>query len=165
VSKYCVIGAGAAGLSALDVLTSRGHQVDCFEKSDRVGGHWNTDYDALHLITSRDMTHFEDFPMPSSYPHFPRRDQIRDYIHSYAVERGHGARWTREHRPLLSRTSHHQRPGLRHCPGAHGHRRGGRSGRRSAMATHRSNHTPDALAGDGAYKPAAEAQETMAKRP
>jgi flavin-binding monooxygenase-like protein len=92
VSKYCVIGAGAAGLSALDVLTSRGHQVDCFEKSDRVGGHWKTDYDAMHLITSRDMTNFEDFPMPSSYPHFPRREQIRDYIHSYAVERGHDAR-------------------------------------------------------------------------
>ncbi len=92
MSTYAVIGAGAAGLSALDVLTSRGHAVDCFEKSDRVGGHWNTDYEALHLITARDTTHFEDFPMPSDYPHFPRRDQIRDYIHAYAADRGHDAR-------------------------------------------------------------------------
>src|SRR5262249_23022827 len=47
------------------------------------------DYDALHLITSRNMTHFEDFPMPEDYPHFPRRDQVRDYIESYAQEHGH----------------------------------------------------------------------------
>ena len=92
MAKYCVIGAGAAGLSALDVLTGQGHQVDCFEKSDRVGGHWNTDYDALHLITSRDLTHFEGFPMPAEYPHFPRRDQIRDYIAAYAQTHGHDQR-------------------------------------------------------------------------
>jgi hypothetical protein len=92
MSTYCVIGAGAAGLSALDVLTQRGFDVDCYEKSDRVGGHWNHDYDALHLITSRNQTIFEDFPMPRDYPHFPRRDQIRDYIASFAKARGHDQR-------------------------------------------------------------------------
>lgn len=88
MKKYCVIGAGAAGMSALNTLLQAGYSVDCFEKSDVVGGHWNTDYDALHLITSRDQTHFEDFPMPADYPHFPRRDQIVDYLHSYSRERG-----------------------------------------------------------------------------
>ncbi|WP_035810367.1 flavin-containing monooxygenase [Curtobacterium sp. S6] len=86
MSRYCVIGAGAAGLSAIYQLRSAGHEVDCFEKTDRAGGHWHTDYEALHLITSRDMTHFEDFPMPKDYPHFPRRDQVREYIESYARE-------------------------------------------------------------------------------
>ena len=75
MTRYCVIGAGAAGVSALQQLREAGHEVECFEKSDRVGGHWHTDYDALHLITSRDMTLFEGFPMPADYPHFPRRDQ------------------------------------------------------------------------------------------
>src|SRR5215475_13327129 len=88
MSRYCVIGAGAAGVSALHQLRAAGHQVDCFEKTDRVGGHWHTDYDALHLITSRDMTSFEDFPMPASYPHFPRRDQVRGYIESFAEHHG-----------------------------------------------------------------------------
>lgn len=88
MSRYCVIGAGAAGVSALHQLRAAGHDVDCFEKTHRVGGHWHTDYDALHLITSRDMTFFEDFPMPADYPHFPRRDQIRTYIESYARARG-----------------------------------------------------------------------------
>ena len=56
MTRYCVIGAGAAGISALQQLRQAGYDVDCFEKSDRVGGHWHTDYEALHLITSRDMT-------------------------------------------------------------------------------------------------------------
>ena len=86
MTRYCVIGAGAAGMSALRQLRDAGYDVDCFEKTDRVGGHWNTDYDALHLITSRDMTGFEGFPMPSDYPHFPRRTQIRDYLNAYADE-------------------------------------------------------------------------------
>ena len=86
--RYCVIGAGAAGISALQKLRAAGHDVDCYEKTDRVGGHWHTDYDALHLITSRDMTHFEDFPMPAEYPPFPRRDQVREYLESYATAHG-----------------------------------------------------------------------------
>src|SRR5262249_56264018 len=84
-SRYCVIGAGAAGVSALQELRQAGYHAECFEKTGRVGGHWHTDYEALHLITSRDMTHFEDFPMPADYPHFPRRDQGRAYIESYAA--------------------------------------------------------------------------------
>ncbi|NQX26568.1 NAD(P)-binding domain-containing protein [Microbacteriaceae bacterium VKM Ac-2854] len=86
--RYCVIGAGAAGISALQKLRAAGYDVDCYEKTDRVGGHWHTDYDALHLITSRDMTHFEDFPMPADYPPFPRRDQVRSYLESYAAANG-----------------------------------------------------------------------------
>ena len=89
MSRLCVIGAGAAGISALQQAREAGHEVECFEKTDRVGGHWHTDYDALHLITSRDMTAFEGFPMPAHYPHFPRRDQVRSYLESYAREHGH----------------------------------------------------------------------------
>jgi len=88
MTRYCVIGAGAAGLSTLDQLRRAGYEADCFEQTDRVGGHWHTDYDALHLITSRDQTAFEGFPMPADYPYFPRRDQVRDYIESFARERG-----------------------------------------------------------------------------
>jgi NADPH-dependent 2,4-dienoyl-CoA reductase/sulfur reductase-like enzyme len=88
MTRYCIIGAGAAGISTLQQLRQAGYEADCYEKTDRVGGHWHTDYDALHLITSRDMTHFEDFPMPADYPHFPRRDQVREYLESYASHHG-----------------------------------------------------------------------------
>jgi hypothetical protein len=86
--RYCVIGAGAAGLSAIHELRAAGHEVVGYEQTDRVGGHWHTVYDALHLITSRDMTAFDGFPMPARYPHFPSRDQVRDYIESFADVHG-----------------------------------------------------------------------------
>ncbi|WIB34398.1 FAD-dependent oxidoreductase [Curtobacterium sp. MCSS17_005] len=88
MTRYCVIGAGAAGISTLQQLRQAGYDADCYEKTDRVGGHWHTDYDALHLITARDQTHFEDFPMPEDYPHFPRRDLVRKYLESYAEHHG-----------------------------------------------------------------------------
>jgi cation diffusion facilitator CzcD-associated flavoprotein CzcO len=84
MGRFAIIGAGAAGLSATRLLLDAGHDVSTFEASDVPGGHWNTDYDALHLITARDQTHFPDFPMPADYPHFPSRDQVTAYIHSYA---------------------------------------------------------------------------------
>ena len=83
--RYCVIGAGAAGLGALQVLRDEGFEVDCLERSDRVGGHWHTDYDCLHLITPRDSSGFEGFPMPAEYPLFPSRDQMRAYLRSFAA--------------------------------------------------------------------------------
>ncbi len=89
--NYCVIGAGAAGLGALQVLLDEGFSVDCFERHDRVGGHWHTDYECLHLITPRDSSGFEGFPMPPEYPLFPSRDQMRDYILGFAAHHGLGA--------------------------------------------------------------------------
>ncbi len=83
-SRCCIIGAGAAGLAALKVLLDHGVEVDCFEKSGVVGGHWHTDYESLHLITSRDVSGFAGFRMPEHYPVYPSRDQMRDYIESFA---------------------------------------------------------------------------------
>jgi len=84
--RCCIIGAGAAGLGALKVLLDEGFSVDCFERSDRVGGHWHTDYECLHLITPRDSSGFERAPMPPEYPLFPSRDHMRDYIVGFAAE-------------------------------------------------------------------------------
>ncbi|WP_322052822.1 flavin-containing monooxygenase [Paraburkholderia bannensis] len=83
-ARYCVIGAGAAGLAALKTLSDAGIAVDCYEKSDRVGGHWHHDYDALHLITPKSSSFFDGFPMPESYPMYPSRDQVAAYMVSYA---------------------------------------------------------------------------------
>lgn len=84
MTRYCIIGAGPAGLAALKAMLDAGHEVDCFEKSDTIGGHWNHDYDALHLITSRNVTGFDGFPMPDEWPLFPHRDQMLQYFHLYA---------------------------------------------------------------------------------
>ncbi|MCU4748894.1 MULTISPECIES: flavin-containing monooxygenase [unclassified Streptomyces] len=86
--RVCVIGAGAAGLEALRVLRAEGLEVDCFERTGRVGGHWHTDYEALHLITPRGSSGFEGAPMPADYPLFPSRDQVRDYLEEFADREG-----------------------------------------------------------------------------
>ena len=126
------IGAGAAGLGALKVLLDEGFSVDCFERSDRVGGHWHTDYECLHLITPRGSSGFEGAPMPDDYPLFPSRDQMRDYIVGFAEQhelarahrlrhRGHGAaagrrrlgaRDRRRRASPLRRRDRRQRPSL-----------------------------------------------------
>ena len=86
--RYCIIGAGAAGLATLAVLDDQGFDVTCYERTDRVGGHWHTDYESLHLITSRNVSGFDDFPMPEQFPTYPSRDQMREYLVSFAEAKG-----------------------------------------------------------------------------
>jgi hypothetical protein len=83
-ARVCVIGAGAAGLEAVRVFREAGHDVVALERTDRVGGHWHTDYEALHLITPRDVSGFAGDPMPADYPLFPSRDQVRQYLERFA---------------------------------------------------------------------------------
>ncbi|CAB4921017.1 MAG: SidA/IucD/PvdA family monooxygenase [Actinobacteria bacterium] len=84
--RVCVIGAGAAGLEAVRVLRDAGHDVVAHDRSDRAGGHWHTDYEALHLITPRDVSCFDGVPMPAHYPLFPSREQVIDYLDGFAAE-------------------------------------------------------------------------------
>jgi hypothetical protein len=62
--------------------------VTCFEAGRQVAGHWNTDYEFLHLITPRDASGYPSRPMPADYPLFPSRDQVRDYLHEFAASSG-----------------------------------------------------------------------------
>ena len=87
----CVIGAGSSGIAATKTLHERGIEVDCFEKSDRVGGNWvfgnrngmSSAYRSLHINTSRARMEYSDFPMPASYPDFPHHSQIAAYFEAY----------------------------------------------------------------------------------
>src|SRR5581483_693779 len=87
----CVIGAGSSGIAATKTLSERGLEVDCYEKSDRVGGNWvfgnrngmSSAYRSLHINTSRERMEYSDFPMPASYPDFPHHSQIAAYFDAY----------------------------------------------------------------------------------
>jgi hypothetical protein len=65
-------------------LVAVGRDFDCFEATDRVGGHWHTDYDGLHLITPRAGSGFSGDPMPETWAHFPRRSQMVEYLEGHA---------------------------------------------------------------------------------
>jgi len=89
--KVCLIGAGSSGIAAGKTLHERGIPFDCYELSDRVGGNWvwgnknnvSSSYRSLHINTSRTRMEYSDYPMPESYPDFPRHDQIAKYFDDY----------------------------------------------------------------------------------
>jgi cation diffusion facilitator CzcD-associated flavoprotein CzcO len=90
----CVIGAGAAGLTAVKNLTEHGFGVDCYERETGVGGAWNWRherspvYASTHLISSKPFTQFPDFPMPDSWPDYPHHSRLLEYLERYAEHFG-----------------------------------------------------------------------------
>jgi len=91
--RICVIGAGPSGLTTLKNVLSVGlRDVVCFEESDAIGGNWvfreETDrmsvYEATHIISSKKLSGFDDFPMPRDYPDFPSQRQLLAYFEGYA---------------------------------------------------------------------------------
>lgn len=87
---YCVVGAGAAGLTAAKNLRQFGVEVDVIEREDDVGGTWNygrpssSAYNSVHLITSKPFIQYTDFPMPDHYPTYIGHAHALEYLRSYA---------------------------------------------------------------------------------
>ncbi|MFI7292970.1 flavin-containing monooxygenase [Streptomyces sp. NPDC050121] len=90
--RLCLIGAGLSGLATAHALKSAGVDFVCLEQSSDVGGLWRRPqagergpgYLSLHLNTAKHLTGYADFPMPASYPLYPRHSQIAAYLRSFA---------------------------------------------------------------------------------
>ena len=92
-ARICVIGAGPCGLTAVKNMLAAGlDDVVCYDESGSIGGNWAFDesprrasvYASTHIISSKGMSAFEDFPMPCDYPDFPSHQQLRAYFEAYA---------------------------------------------------------------------------------
>ena len=63
----------------------------CYEAGSGIGGNWrfrndngmSSAYRSLHINTNRHAMAYADFPMPESYPLYPRHDQILAYFEDY----------------------------------------------------------------------------------
>jgi cation diffusion facilitator CzcD-associated flavoprotein CzcO len=92
--KYCIIGAGPSGVTAAKNLKALDIPCDVIEREDDVGGNWyfgkagSSVYRSTHLISSRPMTQFRDFPMPADYPDYPNHEQVLAYVRAYARQFG-----------------------------------------------------------------------------
>lgn len=95
--RVCVVGAGPCGLTALKNLRAAGlHDVVCYDEGRAIGGNWVFDerperagvYDSTHLISSKRLSEFEDYPMPDDYPDFPSHRQVLGYFEDYAAHFG-----------------------------------------------------------------------------
>ncbi|MGD9647339.1 MAG: flavin-containing monooxygenase [Pirellulales bacterium] len=88
--SYCIVGAGSSGLAMAKQFADQGIAFDVLEREDEVGGNWyfgtrgSAVYASTHLISSKRMTEFKDFPMPDSLPDYPNHRQVCQYLRSYA---------------------------------------------------------------------------------
>ena len=88
-SKYCIIGAGSSGITAAKNLKQVGLPYEVFEREDGIGGNWyygkahSSVYRSIHLISSKPLTEYTDYPMPSEYPDYPSHAQVLEYFESY----------------------------------------------------------------------------------
>jgi cation diffusion facilitator CzcD-associated flavoprotein CzcO len=88
--KYCIVGAGSSGLAAAKNLKAHHIPFEVFERENEVGGIWyygkprSSVYRSTHLISSKPLTEFTDFPMPADYPDYPSHTQVWEYLRSYA---------------------------------------------------------------------------------
>ncbi len=147
--RYCVIGAGTSGLAAAKNLLDVGVEVDVVERQDDIGGNWyygseaSSMYKSAHLISSKGLAGYLDFPMPDHYPDYPGHTDVLKYIHDYAdrfgirdriefrrsVQRVRPATprgWevtldgeeVRRYRGVILANGHHHRPKVPEYPGA-----------------------------------------------
>lgn len=87
-----VIGAGPSGIAAAKNLKDAGLDVTVYDYGNEVGGNWvfndqlshSSVFETTHIISSKALSQYDDFPMPSDYPDYPSHRQLAEYFQSYA---------------------------------------------------------------------------------
>jgi cation diffusion facilitator CzcD-associated flavoprotein CzcO len=80
-----IVGAGPAGLASAMAIRAAGIEVAVFEKAESVGSVWRRHYNRLHLHTDRKHSGLPGMAMPPAYPTYPSRQQVVEYLESYAA--------------------------------------------------------------------------------
>lgn len=80
-----VIGGGQAGLSTGHYLQRLGLDFLILDASARVGDAWRKRWDSLRLFTPNRYNGLEGLPFPGSPEAFPTKDEMADYLESYAA--------------------------------------------------------------------------------
>ncbi|MFN3586200.1 MAG: flavin-containing monooxygenase [Moraxellaceae bacterium] len=87
---FAVIGAGPMGLCTARQLKRYGLPFIGFEQHKDVGGLWDihnphsTVYQSAHLISSKKMTEFTEFPMRDDVATYPHHSEMARYFRDYA---------------------------------------------------------------------------------
>lgn len=91
---YAVIGAGPMGLATARNLKKYGIPFVGFDLNTDVGGLWDIDnphstmYESAHLISSKTMTEFKEFPMADDVATYPHHREMKRYFQQYAAHFG-----------------------------------------------------------------------------
>jgi putative flavoprotein involved in K+ transport len=83
-----IIGGGQAGLSAGYHLKKRGVPIVILDASDRIGDAWRNRWDSLRLFTPAKYDGLPGWRFPAGSNTFPTKDEMADYLESYAERFG-----------------------------------------------------------------------------
>lgn len=87
---YAIIGAGPSGLAMARNFQKYNIRYLGFEKHSSVGGLWDinnpnsTVYQSAHLISSKTMTEFTEFPMKNEVADYPSHQELCAYFNDFA---------------------------------------------------------------------------------
>ncbi len=90
--RVCVIGAGPSGITAAKNVLDQSLDVVVFDYGIEVGGNWifsdtpshSSVFETTHIISSKTLSQYEDFPLPPDYPDYPSHQQLATYFQNYA---------------------------------------------------------------------------------
>ncbi len=84
--ETAIIGAGQAGLTTGYHLTRRGRPFLIVDGNQRIGDNWRQQWDTLRLYTPAKYDGLPGFPFPAARWHFPGKEEVADYLESYALQ-------------------------------------------------------------------------------
>lgn len=79
-----VIGGGQAGLATGYHLAQRGLRFTILDAHDRIGDAWRNRWDSLELFTPARVSGLPGMRFPAPPNSYPTKDQVADYLESYA---------------------------------------------------------------------------------
>ncbi|MBW3594187.1 MAG: NAD(P)/FAD-dependent oxidoreductase [Actinobacteria bacterium] len=79
-----VIGGGQAGLAAGYQLSRRDLSYKIIDANKRIGDAWRNRWDSLRLFTPNRLNHLPGMPFPGYHWGFPSKNEMADYLESYA---------------------------------------------------------------------------------
>jgi len=79
-----VIGGGQAGLAMGHHLARKGRDFVILDAAPRIGHAWRTRWDSLRLFTPARYSGLPGMPFPGDPDHLPYKDEVADYLESYA---------------------------------------------------------------------------------
>ena len=79
-----VVGGGQAGLAAGYFLAQQGENFIILDSGLRTGDTWRSRWDSLHLFTPSQFNGLPGMPFAKPDYYFPTKDEVADYLESYA---------------------------------------------------------------------------------
>jgi putative flavoprotein involved in K+ transport len=83
--ETAIIGAGQAGLATAYYLQQRGRPCVILDANQRVGDNWRAQWDSLRLYTPARYDGLPGLPFPAPKWSYPTKDQVADYLATYAA--------------------------------------------------------------------------------